>query len=644
MLSLGTWLRSGIIAGISGVAGITIGASRLFGRRERQMLQIFFFVISGTLIIAACWWWITSVAENYFAGERPPARGAVEIHGGPGGDSTALKREFPSLVLSELNSLQAKANSAIAAIRQARASIGSATARPADTRFQDVEAPSLLTSPFDVELKIADVDVGSLLSWLSKRSSESNQLKLNIVFNKDGSQSTIYGTVVGRPSYSFSVQADGTVEDIVREVATVIIQKEAVKSDERLVALDAVSFTTLIESLNELALAEKEAFFLNEDRVAKNKELFDRLQKARGFSQFPELQWLTARTAENAELWPEAIQYYRNLLAYYDSPTATLTDDERVVRVREITDKVAALDDRQKASTARPIVVAAGDASQPPGIAKLLAQQICGDYSRIWAQLGISGALPSSTVTMGLVGAPSSSVAEAFGGTIVGSPARVAPSEETRTFPIDDYIASVGQAVRAVAKEVTFVFAGLNDAMMADSQIIESLQAILKADMIDVVLMTYGQRGGTPLNPTYRTVVEGAADKTIVVFAAGNDPSVASAYAALADISLVSQGLDQEGKAAPFTSVAEGGVWTPGIAIPFCSLSSGEPTTGSGTSFSAALVAALAAALATEFPDAKPQQIVSAMKAASGGPPSAPIPLTYPAAKSRLEAILAPKT
>ena len=206
------------------------------------MLQVFFFVISGTAIIAAGWWWANSVFENYLAGERPPSLGAVEIHGAAEGDLSALKREFPSLVLSELNSLQAKANSAIAAIRQARVSIGSASRLPADTRFQDVEAPSLLTAPFDVELKIADVDVGSLLSWLSKRSAEANQLKLNVVFNKDRSKATVYGTVIGRPGYCFSVQSDGTVEEIVKEVATVIIQKEAVKSDERLVSLDAVSF------------------------------------------------------------------------------------------------------------------------------------------------------------------------------------------------------------------------------------------------------------------------------------------------------------------------------------------------------------------------------------------------------------------
>ena len=142
-------------------------------------------------------------------------------------------------------------------------------------------------------------------------------------------------------------------------------------------------FTTLIESLNELALAEKEAFFLNADKVTKNKELFERLKKAGAFSRFPELQWLMAKTAENAELWPEAIQYYGNLLAYYDSGRiANLAADELSVRRKEITDKVAALGDRQKATTTVAAAAATG-AAESPGLAKLRAGVICGDYSTV---------------------------------------------------------------------------------------------------------------------------------------------------------------------------------------------------------------------------------------------------------------------
>ena len=648
MFSPWTWLRSGFLVVASGLGGILVGASNLFGRRERQMLQVFFFVITGTAIIAAGWWWATSVYENYLRGERAPSLGAVEIHGIEG-DQAALKREFPSLILSEMNALQAKANSAIAAMRQAKNSISSASRLPADTRFQDVEAPSLLTAPFDVELKIADVDVGSLLSWLSKRTTESDQLKLNIVFNKDRTKATVYGTAIGRPGYSFSVQADGTVEDIVQEVATAIIQKEAVKSDERLVSLNASSFTKLIESLNAFALAEKEALFLKADRIATNKNLLEQLKGVGSFSQFPELQWLMGKTAENAELWTEAIQYYGNLLAYYDSGRAiNLTEEDLGVRRREIGDKLAALQARAKA--AEVALAQATDATQePPGLEKLRSSTTCGDYAPIWNQLGMSQAMPAGNVSVGMVGAPSSQVSDALKGQILPQSAQAVSPGSARSSDVllDDYLASLGQAVRAVAADVKFVFAGLNmSTTTTDAQIISSLQALIDAE-VRVVLMTFGASHDLELNPSYRALVESAKDKTIFVFTAGNEGTKGSfpvsPYAGLADIALISQALDTDGRtAAYFTSVADGGVWTRGVEFPVCSLASGEPTTGSGTSHSAALVAAIAALLVQEFPKAQASQIVTAMKAASGGPPESPRPLTYPTAKAQLEALLKP--
>ncbi len=115
--------------------------------------------------------------------------------------------------------------------------------------------------------------------------------------------------------------------------------------------------------------------------------------------------------------------------------------------------------------------------------------------------------------------------------------------------------------------------------------------------------------------PALRAVLDEFAARSVVAVAAGNeaDAPLGPTGSALAGTALVAAAVDVTGAPAWFTQEGPQVVWAPGTSIPVI-LGENRQAARDGTSYSAAIAAALAARLIAEFPDATPTQVVQALR------------------------------
>ena len=628
------------------------------------MIQLLLFAITGLAVVCAAIWWFSAARDAFMIGHRPPVLGAFEVHNPPAGIvPDTLKKELPRLVLSELNTQQARANGAMAALEHAQKIVNQNTQTPGALGYGNIAAPRTLAAPIDIELKVAEIDAGTLIGLLSRRATEQNHLKINIVFNSDGQNARIYGLVENRPEYSFAVEAQADLDKIISAIAGSIIYIETTQKEKRLSDIGVGPLQNMISSLSEYANIEKMKINSSEDLRSRYKGIYDNVQDiANRFDRWAEIQWLAASAAERAEMFDKAILHFRNLREYYaDLPAEQVTEIAKLESIREIEKKIALFEQKVDSPQRRALDIAA-DANADKVLLEELVSRLESfpskdQLTRIRERLQLPDSAPRGKISVGIVGVPSEQVTSALGGT------HRAPIPENEEYPdfnrsIDEYISSIAVAVQLAAPDALFSFSGpTRHAAVSEHKIILGLTN-LAGTKVKVLLNTFGR----PLTPSddgsvldtgleYQRMANFVENESVFVLAAGNeswmkgDYRATSFYHSIADRALVVQALDEDNKSSDFSSIAEGGIWVLGENIPAISIrEDGTRATMSGTSHAAALTAGLAAVLIEEFPAATAPQVVTAIKQASGGPPENPVPLTYPAARDALSKILADNT
>ena len=178
------------------------------------------------------------------------------------------------------------------------------------------DLPQLFSQPIDVNLTIADVDLGPLLAFLTAATATKDILEITATISPDGRTAHVYGYLPGSSGYSFSKSTDVAPDSMADTAATSIVA-EVLKerAGPALAALGASEYGKVLSVLSEYAGQLRLAPIRASRTGADLEPLNDRLKEiAPRFSRWRDLQWLAAEIAEKSAAWEDAYAYYDNLL------------------------------------------------------------------------------------------------------------------------------------------------------------------------------------------------------------------------------------------------------------------------------------------------------------------------------------------
>ena len=177
---------------------------------------------------------------------------------------------------------------------------------------------------------------------------------------------------------------------------------------------------------------------------------------------------------------------------------------------------------------------------------------------------------------------------------------------------MDEYQRTVVNTVRMVAPKAKFVFTAwqAQSGQMSNSDLLRDIDALAAAKP-DVLLITMGPLKGVAI----KTMLAHVAPDILIVNAAGNEGNVPLAFEGdpvLTQIATVAS-IGSGGDASPFTQRGANVFWAPGEKIPV-KVTDERLELRDGTTYSAALMAGIAARIMAEYPNLKPTQLLSTLR------------------------------
>ena len=585
---------------------VTLGAvrrkkSKRPGRME-QAVSLFIFLGVGALILSAGWWYVLTIRDTFFIDTPSYELGEVEVIGTSDSAET-YKKVLPRLVVAKLTKIRNETNDAVQSLKEARdRKAGNQTLR-IEEFVSEKDLPQPFSKPLEIELKVADVDVGPILSLIGNRTRLREKLEITVSIGADGQTANVYGHLPGPQGYAFSETTESSPDMIAEATAGAIIAELVKREEPTLATLGARSYATVLEVLTSYAKHRKIAPILGEARQNELNALNGKLREtAQRFSRWRDLQWLAAEVSEEAGQWEDTFVYYSNLAAI----TPTSHQDRALIDSKLRTAEV----ERSK------IVLARAKAAERGVDEEVVLQEQAKNnreatsggvpddvLAPIRRMIGLTDGIDASGQKIGIVGAPWRETLEDLTWETVGD-TRLDNAE----LGYRDYVSVLVQMVRIVAENPTFVFAPFP---AADKHSLgRSMSALVEDPDLDVILYSYGTAVADPeANAGLRKVANAAA----LVLPAGNEegPSI---YSDVADIALVVGSVDQSGEPAYFSSQTEPMVWAPGDQIPLIGPKSGTLEFQSGTGYSAAIAAGAVAVLRKHAPEADTAAVFSALR------------------------------
>ena len=616
------------------LAILTLGAtSAKRGTRPGRMgqaLSIFTFIVIGAAILAIAWWYVMAIRDSFFTDKRAYVLGEVEVVG-KSDVAEIYKKVLPRLIVAKLTTLRNETNDAVLSLKEAR------DRRAGEQRLQTQELvtqrdlPQPFSQPLEIELKIADVDVGPILSFLTARALYKEILEVTASLTADGLNANVYGHLPGSEGYSFTERTKNSPDDIADSVAAAIIAEAVKREEPALAALGAEAYGTVLSVLSDYAKHRKIAPMLADGGQAELENFNDRLREtAFRFSRWRDLQWLAAEIAEEARKWEDSYAYYSNLAAITPKGHADrMVIDQKLGIVETERNRILAAQAVAKRRGVDPESILEKQVSDGRSAASAsVSLQLSNPILRL---LGLTAAIDVGGQKIGVVGAPwDESLANIVSETLYEI------DDKGNDSSIRDYITMLVQATRIVASNATFVFAPIPAKTTMETGLLEALDTLSERSDVDVILYAFG--GPSP-DQAINSVVRDISASTAVVLPAGNLAGNDSIYSDVVDLAFVAGAVDQTGGRAYFTSETKGMVWAPGVDVPVISPRSGSTERRSGTAFSSAIAAGAVAILRNRFPNAATAMLLSALRDTAKpaeGRKSPPI-INIPAALENLE-------
>jgi hypothetical protein len=560
--------------------------------------------VIGVALASAVLWYVQTLWQRFApAGVNTTPLGEMRVVGKDDASAAALAGLLPGMVVAQLADLKRRWNMT----SELLAELGQG---PTFGDLGTGRSPTLerLQKPADISFKIADVEIGGLLSWLAQQEYPADAVEVTVLFGNDDRPARVFGLRSGPRGHAWTVQSPADLPAVVQTIAASIWQHEVGRREAVIDTISGPDFADLVDLRTQFAILTRR---YPQDRPVNNEQrnafaaLLSRLgTKPQDHPGWPEMQELAAQIAEKAEDWAVARAAYSNLLSIIppdDKTRAVLS--ARAARVDENLRAAIAEAEAAKAKPEAPEVAVAEEQSRTRGAAA--EPPVDPQIAAVRARIGLAGERPATTVRIGVVGpVPWKEVRATARVEVVGQEPTTPASES-----YVDYITTVLQAVRIAAADPTFVFAAAPGAAANSMEGLRANIEALVAAGVDILLVTYGFP--QPM-PAIDAVLAAVAPTTITVMAAGNDASTSS-YAGLAEVGLVAASVDTTGARSTFTDVAPGCVWAPGEQVPVISPRTGQVVVRDGTSYSAALVGGAAAILRHSAPKATAAQIRQAL-------------------------------
>jgi hypothetical protein len=564
--------------------------------------------VIGVALASALLWYVQTLWQRFAPTKiNTTPLGEMRVVGKDEATAAALANLLPGMVVAQLEDLKRRWNTT----SEVLAELGQAPT------FGDLGAgrsPTLerLQQPADISFKIAEVEIGGLLSWLAQQERPTDTVDVTVLFGGDDRPARVFGLRAGAEGHAWSVASPTDLPSVVQTIAASIWQHEVGRREAVIDMISGPDFAEMVHLRTQFAILTRrypQDRSVDDEQRNAFKALLKRLgTKPHDHPGWPEMQELAAQIAEKAEDWAAARAAYSNLLSI------TPPDDKmragllaRAARMDENLRAAAAEAEAAAARPEAPEAAVAAEQSRTRGAAAEPPPPRDPRIAALRALIGLAGEQSATSVRIGVVGpVPWAEVRATANVEFVG---------EAPTTPVDqsyaDYITSLLQAVRVAAADPIFVFAPMPSAGVAGSSA-EALRAnieALVAAKVDVLLVTYGSP--QPM-PAINAVLAAAAPTTITVMAAGNNGSTSN-YAGLAKVGLVAASVNTMGARSSFTNVAPDCVWAPGEQVPLVSPRTGQVEVRDGTSYSAALVGGAAAILRHSAPNATAAQIRQAL-------------------------------
>ena len=583
-----------------------------------SLVRIGLLIVSGLLLLMTNYWYVRNVWNVFQSSESSKVIAPFQIIGKDDAGGR-VGQVLAHMLSARLGQIQRAMDSTAYAFDPARQTNTADRIRP-----QQLEAHPILVGyggterpVTNVNMSVGGVDLTGLLAWLQRVWTTDNSLLLSVCY--DDSMAIVTGDL-GGPHGSLWVKGSARNEELIEGVAYELAYRRFVEHVPQIKALTPVEFRVMLETLDKASqlneyfisgrVPDKDQYvpILNDIEVITRKTIGWRV-----------LVHVTAGLAENARNIDKALEWYtvEAGLVKTDKKLSKSYADSLAVRLAT---RIAALTQEQNAIRA---AVAATRSTITTGRDPLLTASALSTEGRAAIEqirkllhvpsLSIPGNDSLRIAVLG--GLPSDELIKPGKLDVLSSAKKDQISKEGSKSDMTDYITSVVQAVQIVAPNVKFVFSGtFPDRTYASATEIIAEIKLLASSKPNILLITLGPLQGDLVESTLKSIVE---QGILVVIAAGNngnkEPAPFSKRPVLKQL-IVGAATDLVGTPATFSQKNELCLWAPGVQIP---VSVDKKTVfQSGTAYSAALVAGVAARVLAEK-KLPPTQLIDLLRSTS---------------------------
>lgn len=583
--------------------------------------SVLIFGAIGFALAAATIGYVTALRDRFLSEQGPPQLAPFEIVGVSAPEVATLRTALPRMVIAHLQNLKTRANDAIDSLAQARLSLDQSATAPAALSFAEILVPERLQRSIDLDIKVADVELGWLFSLLLKQTRSQRILEVTLSFDQLNKRTHVYGSVPGDQGYSFTLELTTDLKDIVNGIAGVILQKATrghhVLSD----ALEPSVFQLMVDALADYAHLERQRRVATPDPAAYN-EILTRLRPhVARLNKWEDFQWLTAQLSERAHDWELARISYSNLLGLTPQAHANFAFLEA---------KVTSFGEHAKSrETGPPTGATVAKISEPsaPGRPSHTPSDDSGKtidatLAKPFAEtLRLNELQNTSNIKIAVIGGAPWVAADDTSITLLGS-----KDANFGTKSMRDYQTELLQAIRLFARESKFIYTPLmhEGDFIATTDMLAGLHQLINddANRPNMLLLTYSS--AVP-SMALNHAIKSMPPDIFVVVAAGNDGNAEepvariSTYADIADKALVVGSVSRSGRRSSWSSVGAGLVFAPGDDIPVISATTGRQALRSGTAFAAAVAAGAVSNLFAAYPNEAATRIHKAIQDSATG-------------------------
>lgn len=588
-------------------------------------------IVAGAALLLVLNTWFIRLAWGVFEQRALPSTIApVQISGGDDKDNKAGQL-LASMLLGRLSRISGEMAAVVEQLKQPLAEIESI--RPQDlgsTALRgDLGLPSEVFEPLQLDMKVAGVEVGGLLNWLHRALVSENSLRLALE-NANG-RAVVVGTWNdGRSALWLEIKGDAADKPLPNEriataVAYAITQRQMAQKVAEVSALEVAEFQTLLDLLTRAAELHQKAV-LGRAAGREYAELSDGMEKLlEKTPRWKELMHFAARLAELGGRLDVAVKRYEVLAGLHEKDSQPRAEAQ--ASLARLNEKLLATVAAAVSPMPPPQTAGAAPAASSPSVSTALPLA--------WplAQMGIADLLMARPIKVAVIGGPP------VPGTLRADQMQMVGGGVAEPHDEDSgrYVQSVVRVVTMAAPLATFVFAksGLTSGGIDTGALLLEVQQLI-ASQPDVLLVTLGPLRGEALGRMLEGAVKGGAILVLPAGNAGEKEAVPSLGPLLDTQALVVGATNRKGEIALFSQRGKQVLWAPGEDIGL-EVNGKRSNLQSGTSFSAAFAAGLAARLLAAHPKAD-RQGLRALLAETARPVVAngvPV-LNYPAASARL--------